>query len=139
MSDNGYCCRIVSTPKGFIGEFPDFPDLRAHGDTQEETLMSAEEILNERLACEVARGLIPPQPSAGRKGSYRVEVAPHIQVAIQIRKIRGKKTQKEIAQRLNITYQSYQLYENPVMGNPTIRNLEKVANALGKKLKVDFI
>lgn len=47
-------------------------------------------------------------------------------------------SQSEIAKRLKITYQSYQLLENPVKGNPTVKNLERVARVLGKKLKIQF-
>jgi len=72
------------------------------------------------------------------KGSHPIEVAPHILVAIQIRKLQGTKSQSEIAQKLRIAYQSYQLLGNPVKGNPTVKSLARVATALGKKLKAQF-
>jgi len=69
-------------------------------------------------------------------GLYPVEVATHIVVAWQIRKLRGEKSQSEIASRLGLTYQAYQRLENPAKGNPTIKTLERLARALGKRLEV---
>jgi len=70
------------------------------------------------------------------KGLYPVEVGPHIVIAWEIRKLRGNRSQSEIAARLGFTYQAYQRLENPAKGNPTVKTLERVARALGKRLEV---
>jgi len=57
-----------------------------------------------------------------------------------IRKIRTKLglSQKEVARRLRITYQSYRAWENPKVANPTLKKLSKLADAVGKKLIVEM-
>lgn len=131
-------CELESIKDTFLVIFPDLPNVQTYGATKEEALLNAEDALNGCLASDVARGLLPPEPGYRKKGSHAIEVAPHIVVAIQLRQLRGELSQSEIAKRLKITYQSYQLLENPVKGNPTIKNLERVAKVMGKKLEVQF-
>ena len=47
-------------------------------------------------------------------------------------------SQKEVAHRLRITYQSYQAWENPKVANPTLKQLSKLADAVGKKLIIEM-
>ena len=133
-----YYCTLEKDGASYIASFRDLPNVQTIGDTRQEALSNAADALNGSLASDVARGIFPPAPKYKGKGSHPIEVAPHILVAIQIRKLRGTKSQSEIAQKLRIAYQSYQLLENPVKGNPTVKSLERVATALGKKLKVQF-
>jgi transcriptional regulator with XRE-family HTH domain len=48
-------------------------------------------------------------------------------------------SQSVVAKKLNITYQTYQLWEKPQAANPTVKQLEKIANALGKKLVLEIV
>jgi transcriptional regulator with XRE-family HTH domain len=48
-------------------------------------------------------------------------------------------SQKEVAHRLHIAYQSYQAWENPKVANPTLKQLSKLAGAVGKKLIIDMV
>jgi len=43
-----------------------------------------------------------------------------------------------VAHRLHITYQSYQAWENPKVANPTLKQLSKLADAVGKKLIIEM-
>jgi len=52
--------------------------------------------------------------------------------------MRTGKSQVEIAHSLGISYQAYQKLENPRKCNPTIKTLEKIGTALGRKLEVSF-
>ncbi len=133
-----YYCKIEKEGASYVASFPDLPHVQTIGETREEALFNAEDALNGCLASDVARGIYPPVPKYRGKGSRAIDVAPHILVAIQIRRLRGAKSQSEIAQRLGIAYQSYQLLENRVKGNPTVKSLERVASASGKKLRVQF-
>ena len=133
-----YYCKLQKVKGMILVSFPDLPNVQTYGDTKEEALMNAAEALNGCLASDVARGLLPPDTTYKAKTAYPIEVDPHILIAIQIRQLRGNLSQAEIAKRLGVTYQSYQLLENPVKGNPTIKSLERVARVMGKTLKVQF-
>lgn len=133
-----YYCKVKKEEAFYVASFPDLPNVQTIGETEDEALFNAADALNGCLASDVARGIFPPNPKYEGKEAHAIDVLPHILVAIEIRKLRGGKSQSEIAHRLGIAYQSYQLLENPVKGNPTVKSLERVASALGKKLKVQF-
>jgi antitoxin HicB len=100
---------------------------------------NAAEALNGVLESDLVRGYGPPPAlTAPDKGLYPIEVAPHIVVAWEIRRLRGDRTQAEIAARLGLSYQAYQRLENPRKGNPTVKTLERIARALGKKLEISI-
>ena len=79
----------------------------------------AAEVLNGVLESETAWGISIPLPAF--QSEYAVEVEPNIAFALMLRKRRGEKTQSEIADKLNISYQQYQQLENPKKANPTLR------------------
>ncbi len=132
-----YQC-IIKQEDGLYGvEFPDFPNIITVGETYEEAAAMASEALNAALESDVARGLSLPEPGVGPgEGLYAIDVSPHIILAWEIRKLRGDRSQSEIAARLGLSYQAYQRLENPVKGNPTVKTLERVARALVKRLEV---
>jgi len=132
-----YYCTITEDSGLYGVEFPDLPNVITVGSTREEALAMASDALNSALKSDVSRGLSMPEPSA-KVGAdlFPIEVAPHIVIAWQIRKLRGERSQSEIAARLGLTYQAYQRLENPMKGNPTVKTLERVARALGKRLEV---
>lgn len=131
-----YCA--ISQEDGLYGvEFPDLPNVITVGSTHEEALAMATEALNAALESDVSRGLSLPEAAAGPgKGLYPIEVSPHITLAWEIRRLRGDLSQSEIAARLGLSYQAYQRLENPTKSNPTVKTLERVARALGKRLEV---
>jgi antitoxin HicB len=133
-----FYCKVRKEPAFYVASFPDLPNVQTIGETEEKALINAQDALNGCLASDVARGILPPKPKYVGRETHAVDVQPHILVSIEIRKLRGDKSQSEIAERLGIAYQSYQLLENPVKGNPTVKSLERIANALGKKLRVQF-
>ena len=89
------------------------------------------------LESDVSRGLSLPKPLAGPgKDLCPIEVSAHIVVANEIHRLRGDRSQSEIAARLGLSYQAYQRLENPAKGNPTVKTLQCVARALGKRIEV---
>lgn len=125
---------------GFTVFFPDVPGAITEGNTKDEALFYAWEALNGVLESMIGRGLdLPPVKTEKGRELYPVEVEPHIITAWQLRKLRGNRPQSEIARRLGLSYQAYQRLENPVKGNPTIKTLEKVARAFGKRLEINLV
>lgn len=129
-----FYCTLTDEDGALTVEFPDLPNVITYGHGEDEALSMAREALNGTLASDVARGMLPPVPSFA--DGYPVDVEPHIESAIQLRTLRGESSQAEIAARMGITYQAYQRLENPIAGNPTIKTLEKVARAYGKRLEL---
>ena len=64
-----------------------------------------------------------------------------VDVAIQITSLRARQglTQRELARRLRTSQQMISRLESPHNGSLSLRTLSKLAHALGKDLKVQFV
>jgi antitoxin HicB len=137
-----YSLRIHKAEEGgYWAEFPDLPGCVTEGDTVKETLDNAQEALSGWLASRFERNFeIPTASSVKGKNVYLVEPSPEVGIPLILRKIRTESglSQKEVAKKLEITYQTYQMWEKPASANPTIKQLAKVASAVGKKLVLEI-
>jgi antitoxin HicB len=131
-----YNCTIEKDGDMFIAQFPDMPNIVTGGDTREEALAMAKEALDGVLEADVTHGNDVPAPFF--KEGYPVSVANHIIIALQLRQLRGEQSQSDIARRLGLSYQAYQRLENPQKSNPTVKTLERIANAFGKGLSIQI-
>jgi len=126
---------------GYWAEFPDLPGCVTEGETIGETLNHAQEALDGWVASRFARNFEVPKASKIRgRNVHLIEPSPEIMVPLLLRSVRVEKglSQKAVAKRLRVTYQTYQTWEKPTAANPTIKQLAKVANAVGKKLILEI-
>ena len=126
---------------GYWAEFPDLPGCVTDGETEEEVLAMAKDALSGWLAVRFERNFTIPEAKRLKGKNIRwVEPSPDVGIPLMIRKIRNELglSQKEMAKRLHITYQSYQTWENPKAANPTLKQLTKLVDAIGKKLIVEI-
>jgi antitoxin HicB len=65
-------------------------------------------------------------------------VATHIAVSLLLRNLRGEHSQSDIAQKLGLSYQTYQRLENPRKSNPTVKTLEKIARVYQRELSISL-
>jgi antitoxin HicB len=135
-----YPATIVKEDNSFLVTFPDLENVVTFGATIEEAILNAEDALNGCLTSDFERNFTIPEPSnlAG-EDIHQITVAPHVAVAIMLRKLRADATQVEIARRLDISYQVYQRLENPSKANPTLKTLEKIARVFGKHVELGFV
>ncbi|HBB38328.1 MAG: hypothetical protein UV82_C0002G0026 [Candidatus Magasanikbacteria bacterium GW2011_GWD2_43_18] len=134
-----YCASIKKDDDGYMVTFPDIPNAFTHGDTLEDAKKYAAEALNGVLASDFERGFTIPKPKQYTgKYMYRIGVYPHIALSFALRALRKKQTQKDVAKHLGISYQAYQRLENPRTCNPTVKTLERIAEVLGKDMKITF-
>jgi antitoxin HicB len=135
-----YPAIIKKSSGSYLVSFVDFATINTWGETLEEALVNAEEALNGCLESDFERGFSLPDPSnRKRRNVHYIPVRPHIAVALMLRKLRAGRSQKEIARRLDISFQVYQRLENPRKSNPTVKTLEKVARVYGKHVALGFI
>ena len=138
-----YPLKIHKAEKGgYWAEFPDLPGCITEGDSEEEVLSMAKDALSGWLAVRFERNFsIPDARPLKGKNIHWVEPNPDVGIPLMIRKIRNELglSQKEVAHRLRIAYQSYQAWENPNIANPTLKQLSKLAGAVGKKLIIEMV
>jgi antitoxin HicB len=134
-----YPANIVKDNDTYLVSFPDMKNVATFGTTLEEALNNAEEALNGCIESDFERNFSIPVPSKpDNPKMYQIPVAPHIAVAIMLRKLRADRSQIEVARQLHISYQVYQRLENPRKSNPTVKTLEKVARVFGKRFELGF-
>jgi antitoxin HicB len=135
-----YPANIVKEDETFLVTFPDLDNVVTFGATIEEAIQNAEDALNGCLASDFERNFSIPEPSIiTGEDIQTITVAPHVAVAIMLRKLRADASQVEIARKLNIAYQVYQRLENPRKANPTLKTLEKIARVFGKHVELGFV
>lgn len=135
-----YPANIVKEEDSFLVTFPDLENVVTFGATIEEAIQNAEDALNGCLASDFERNFNIPEPSIiTGEDVHTITVAPHVAVAIMLRKLRADASQVEIARKLNIAYQVYQRLENPRKSNPTLKTLEKIARVFGKHVELGFV
>ena len=123
--------------KTYIVEFPDLPGCLTYGDTIEEAQSNAKEALTGFLESIDGRKLDIPRPSALKgKDIFPIEPETSAGFAIKLKLVRAEigLSQKEAAERLGIRFPAYQKYENPKKANPTLKTIERIEKAFGRRL-----
>ncbi len=147
----------MTTPEGYFAilskdkrsgsivvKFPDHPNIVTYGHDWAHAEKMAEEALSSTLEVAFERGFIlPPMKEVRARKGQRVifvRMAPEVYAAYLIRKWRASSglTQKQLAAKLGIAYQSYQRMERPGRANLTLETLQNIAKALNKELVLDL-
>ena len=134
-----YSAVLAPQPEGgFTVTFPDIPEAITEGDTREAAMFNAAEVLTLCLVQRLEDG--DAIPDAERvKGGVWVEPHATVQVALLVRRTREEqgRTLAELARALETSWPTVQRLEKPG-ANPTLRQLERTAAALGKRLIIDM-
>ena len=118
---------------GFFVRFVDLENTYTDGLTLDEALFDGAEVLSAMLGCRLDHDLPIPDPSPAGDGLYLIAPDARTQAALLIRRARGERSLAELARSLETSWPAAQRLENP-RHSPTLRQLEKAAAALGKRL-----
>ena len=118
---------------GFFVRFVDVEGALTDGETLDEALFNASEALSGILGWMLDENRPIPDPSPAGEGMVLVAPDARTQAALLIRRARGERSLAELARSLETSWPSAQRLENP-RHSPTLRQLEKAAAALGKRL-----
>ena len=132
-----YPCRITKEEDGHLVQFVDLPEAFTEGDTLEEALENAEDVLTGTLEVKIQLGKDIPLPSKVKRGEHGVVPSAAVQSALLLRLHRGDVTISELARALDTGFAAVKRLEDP-LHTPSLRQLEKVARALGRKLVLSF-
>lgn len=134
-----YGAALARQPEGgYTVIFPDIPEAITEGDSRDAALFNAAEVLSLVLEQRIIDGDPLPPPSKVKGGTW-VEPEATVQAAVLVRQAREAqgKTLADLARALNTSWPSAQRLEQPG-SNPTLRQLERAAAALGKRLVVEL-
>jgi antitoxin HicB len=124
-------------PSGYLVLFVDIEEAFTEGDSIEECLFNGAEVLTGILESYLERNIAIPKPSQGIKDAHYIAPGARVQSAILVRWARENRSLADIARALDTSWPSAQRLENP-RHSPTLKQLEKAASALGKKLILTF-
>jgi len=121
----------------YLVTFPDLPGCHTFGGTLENALEMAVDALSGYLESIDLRKMDIPKPSVLKeKDVYYVAPEPKTAFAVwmKFKRIEKGLTQKNVAEMLEINFQSYQKYENPRLANPTLTTLKKIEKVFNEKI-----
>jgi len=124
----------------FLVQFKDFSEAITEGETLEEALFNAQDVLALTIESRIDEGEEIPNPSnLTAKSIYWISPPARIQSALLIHRIRKekKKTVAELARSLNTSWLSASRLENP-RHSPNLKQLERAAAALGKQVVIQL-
>lgn len=134
-----YPARITKEEDGiFFVSFPDINEAMTQGETLEEALFNAFEVLTLTMEYRLDENQEIPEPS-NIKGSHIHLISPDakVQAALLVRKARADKSLADLARALETSWPSVKRLENP-HNSPTLKMIDKAAAALGKRLVLSF-
>ena len=119
---------------GFSVLFTDLPEAITEGDTFDEAMLHAQEVLSLSLRGRIEDGQPVPQPSAS-KGKQAHLVAPDAlaQSAALLRLARGDRPLSDLARAMETSWAAAQRLEDPRHW-PSLKQLDRAARVLGKRL-----
>jgi len=133
-----YAAKIAPEGSGFVVTFRDLENVFTEGESYEEALFNAQEVLDILLLDMAQDELNIPDPTALHKGEVEISVSPEVAVPVLLHKLRKQRhyTQADVARSMGVSYQSYQQIE--LGKNITLKSLKRAAAALGAIVEIKF-
>ncbi len=138
MKDFAYPARIGRTKDGvFEVQFLDLKEAFTEGDTFEEALENASEVLSGVILARIAHGLDVPEPKRGVKGKNVYYVLPDAktQSALVIRTAFEGQNMAQVARDLETSWPAVNRLRDPSHW-PTLKLLDRALKAVGKDLVI---
>ena len=136
--DIRYPATIEEQPGGgFFVQFIDFQDTFTEGQTEEEALFNAVEVLSAMLDLKLEDGGEIPAPTLKTDGVRYIAPDAKTQAALLVRHARGEKSLSDLARALETSWPSARRLEDPRHW-PSLKSLDRAAAALGKRLVLSF-
>lgn len=138
MNSIRYPAILEPAPEGgFTVTFPDIEEAVTEGDDLDAAIFNAAEALTLCLEQRIDEGVPIPKPGRTPRGAVLIEPAAAVQAAVLIRRAREDQGRSvaDLARALHTSWPAAQRLERSG-GNPTIKQLERAAAALGKRLVV---
>ncbi len=122
----------------FLVSFPDIPEALTQGETMEEALFNASEVLTLSMEFRLDEEQEIPDPSSITGDNiHLISPVAKVQSAMLIRKSRQGRSLADLARTLETSWPAVQRLENP-HNSPTLKMIDKAATALGKRLVLSF-
>jgi len=122
----------------YFVQFFDLDEAFTEGESLEEALFNAGEVLTLTLEGRIDENMEIPKPSTRkRKNAYLVAPSARVQAALLIRQTKDDFTISELARALETSWPAASRLTDPHHW-PSLRQLERTANVMGQRLVLSF-
>lgn len=129
-----YPAIVTEDPSGgFFVQFVDLDEAFTEGDSVDEALFNAAEVLTLTLEGRLSEGIDVPPPSQGVGDAYYVAPDAKTQGVLLLRAARGDRTLADLARAMETSWPQAKRLEDPHHW-PSLKTLDKAARVLGERL-----
>jgi antitoxin HicB len=122
----------------YFVQFPDLNEAITDGETMDEALFNAREVLSLTIESRLDEGIEVSLPSHIQgENVYLIAPVARVQAALLIHQARGQRSLADLARALETSWPAAKRLENP-HHSPTLKVLDKAATTLGKNLVLSF-
>ena len=131
-----YGAKIQPDGAGYLVTFRDIENAFTYGETLDEAIFNAQEVLDLMLLDRLEKDEEIPMPSKLKNGEIVVTPSPEVvaPALLHIMRMLESRTMADIARTMGVAYQSYQRIESGK--NLTMKSLKKAALALGSIVEI---
>ena len=124
-------------PSGYFVRFIDIPEAVTQGEDLDACAFNGSEVLSLVLEDYVESGREIPKPTQGLADAHYLAPDPKVQAAMLVRLARGDRSLADLARALDTSWPAAKRLEDPRHW-PSLKQLDKAAAALGKRLVLAF-
>ncbi len=132
-----YPAQLSKAEDGITIAFRDFPEAISAAYSYDEALHNASEVLSLILESKLEEGAAIPEPSPPEEGEEIIAPDAGTQAAVLFHLTRKGRSLSDIARAMGTSWAAVQRLENP-KHSPTLKQLERAAATLGKRLVIEF-
>lgn len=132
-----YPAKITHENNRYTVKFFDLEEAITEGETLEEALFQAADVLTLTLEGRIDEGLEIPLPSVKPENAHLIAPSARVQAALLVRFAKKDHTTSELARTLETSWASVSRLEDPHHW-PSLRQLERAAAALGQRLIISL-
>ncbi|HAL37240.1 MAG TPA: HicB family protein [Polaromonas sp.] len=118
---------------GFLVQFVDLPDTFTEGQTLEEALFNAAEVLSAMVGWHLDQGRNIPAATPGLLDAHYISPDAKTQAVLLLRHARGGRSLADLARALETSWPQAKRLEDPHHW-PSLKTLDRAARVLGKRL-----
>ncbi|MBF0284404.1 MAG: type II toxin-antitoxin system HicB family antitoxin [Magnetococcales bacterium] len=132
-----YPALFTKEETGYFVQFVDLEEAFTEGETLESAQFYAAEVLTLTLQGRLEEGQPIPEPSPAGEGMLLIAPDAKTQAALLFRRARQDRTIADVARALGTSWPAAQRLEDPNHW-PSLKQLEKAAAVLGRRLVLSF-
>ncbi len=133
-----YPAMVTKQEGGYFVTFVDLPDTFTEGESLDEAMFNAAEVLSGMLAWRLDEGMDIPVATPKLKEAHYIAPDLKTQAALLLRRARADRSLADLARAMETSWPQAKRLEDPHHW-PSLKTLDKAARVLGKRLVLTMV